>query len=189
MKPKITRVVRAILFADVVGYSTLPEHSIGPYVEHFLGGVARILAKSSHRSLLRNTWGDALHLVYESVDEAGLAALELRAWMDGRDWAGLLKLPPGGKFRLRIGLHAGPVYTAIDPIIKLPCVWGGHANLAARIEPIAEEGQIYASEEFAALAMVEGVKRFRCEYQGAASLPKGAGRIPVYLITSAQSGR
>jgi class 3 adenylate cyclase len=172
-----------MLFADVVGYSKLPEASIQPYVEHFLGGVATLLEKSGQRPLLRNTWGDAVHLVYETVEEAGVAALEMREWMGRKDWHGLLRLPPEGKFRLRIGLHVGPVYTANDPIISQPCVWGGHANFAARIEPIADEGQVFVSEEFAAHAMADGVKQFRCEYQGFASLPKGAGRIPVYLIT------
>lgn len=185
MKTKVTRVVRAMLFADVVGYSKLPETAIEPYIEHFLGGVASILGKSKQRPLFRNTWGDALHMVYETVGEAGIAALELRAWMKETNWPRLLKLPAESTFRLRIGLHAGPVYATYDPIINQSCFMGRHINLAARIEPIAEEGQIFVSEEFAALAAAAGVQDFRCEYQGTASLPKGAGRIPMYLLTSA----
>jgi len=172
------RLIRAILFADVKGFSAMPESKTSAYVEHFLGGVAGVLERSAFVPLARNTWGDALFLVYKRPREAGLVALELRAWLQKQCWEDLL----GRDLTMRIGLHAGPVFEGIDPIIGKQCFMGRHTNLAARIEPIAEEGQIFVSEEFAALAAADRVDEFHCEYQGKAELPKAAGRIPVYRL-------
>ncbi len=174
------RVIRGILFADVKGFSALPESKTGPYIELFLGGVAGVLERSAHSPLARNTWGDAIFLVYEGPRETGLAALELRTWLRTQKWPEIL----GRDLTMRIGLHAGPVYEGIDPIIGKQCYMGRHTTRAARIEPIADEGQIFVSEEFAALAASDHVREFHCEYQGKRELPKKAGLIPVYRLVA-----
>jgi class 3 adenylate cyclase len=46
---------------------------------------------------------------------------------------------------LRIGLHAGPVYSCIDPVTQRTNYIGAHVSRAARIEPITPVGQVYAS--------------------------------------------
>jgi class 3 adenylate cyclase len=53
---------------------------------------------------------------------------------------------------------------------------------AARIEPITPPGQVYASQQFAALASTQRVQGFTCEYVGRIPLPKHAGVIPLYLV-------
>jgi class 3 adenylate cyclase len=62
---------------------------------------------------------------------------------------------------------------------------GRHTNLAARIEPIAEEGQVYSSGEFASLATVEGAPGVEFDYMGQKPLPKKAGVIPVFRVRAA----
>jgi class 3 adenylate cyclase len=56
-------------------------------------------------------------------------------------------LPP--TIVLRIGLHAGVVDRLYDPVSRRVVV-GTHINRAARIEPIAAPGQVWASQEFVA---------------------------------------
>lgn len=175
------RQIKAILFSDVVGFSGLPEEAMPFFMERFFGGMAKIIDSLEVAPESRNTWGDAIYLVFDKVEHAGQAAIQLRNWVETREWEALGFPWP---LRMRVGLHAGPVYHLEDPIRGEKCFMGGHINRAARIEPIVDEGQIFASEEFAALAAADGVTAFACEYQGFAELPKNSGRIPVYLIRS-----
>ena len=171
--------IRAMLFADVVGFSKLDEAQLPVFVERFLGCVAEVLPKGSRRPLYRNTWGDALYCVFRGVCEAGEFAMAMRNVIRETHWEkhGLPK-----DMNVRIGLHAGPVYECHDPVIGRKTYNGFHVNRAARIEPITEEGQIFASQSFAALSAIEPRKEFQCDYAGTRQLPKGAGSIPVFVL-------
>jgi len=171
--------IRAILFADVVGFSKLDEAQLPAFVERFLGCVAEVLPKGKRRPLYRNTWGDALYCVFRGVREAGQFAVAMRNAIRETRWEEH-GLPKG--LNVRIGLHAGPVYECHDPVIGRKTYNGFHVNRAARIEPITEEGQIFASQAFAALSAVESRKAFQCDYAGTRKLPKGAGSIPVFVL-------
>src|SRR4029079_7031723 len=50
---------------------------------------------------------------------------------------------------VRIGLHTGPVVVHYAPVVRRLGFTGSHVNRAARIEPIARPGEVFASEEFA----------------------------------------
>src|SRR6202011_3795386 len=69
--------VMAVLFADAVGYGKLTEEQVPRFVEHFLGAVAGLVARSGRVPVGRNTWGDGLYFVFEQVRDAGLFALDL----------------------------------------------------------------------------------------------------------------
>jgi class 3 adenylate cyclase len=171
--------IKAILFADVVGYSQLPERDTPRYGTLFLGGLARLLGSLSKPPLAQNTWGDAVYLVFESTAEAGECALRLRRFIQSTDWQ---KEGLSRPLNIRIGLHAGPVFPVHDFITGRRGYMGAHVNRAARIEPVAAEGQIYASEPFAALAETEKTSLFSCVYVGEKALPKDAGIIRVYSL-------
>ncbi len=54
-----------------------------------------------------------------------------------------------GQPRLRVALHYGPVHTRVRDFDPAPMIVGGDAILcAARVEPVVEPGQIWATEEF-----------------------------------------
>jgi len=173
------RSIMALLFGDVKGYSKLKENQICPFVRHFLGGVAELEATSAYKSVAKNTWGDGLYYVFTSVRDAGLFALELCDFVQSTDWA---KVGLPKDFNLRIGLHAGPVHRYINPITETVGYGGTHVNHAARIEPIAPPGKVYASREFAAIASSEGVEDFACDYVGQTPLAKGYGTFPTYHV-------
>ncbi|HEY0548913.1 MAG TPA: adenylate/guanylate cyclase domain-containing protein [Verrucomicrobiae bacterium] len=169
----------AMLFADAVGFSTLTEVQVRSFVEHCLGAVAELIDSSPYKPLSRNTWGDGLYLVFENVGAAGMFALEFCDLVRKRDWTrfGLPK-----SLTARIALHAGPVYEYNDPITRQQTYSGTHVSRAARIEPIAPPGQVYASEAFAALAAIQRSANFACHYVGQTPLAKGYGTFRTYHV-------
>lgn len=169
----------AILFADAVNFSKLSEEEIPRFVRSFLGTIGELSDNSPHPPMMKNTWGDGLYFVFESVRDAGWFALRLNRRLSSIDWTekGLPK-----ELNLRIALHAGPVYSCIDPVTGRPNFIGTHVSRAARIEPITPPGQVYASQAFAALAAAQHVEEFTCEYVGQTPLAKGYGTFPTYHV-------
>jgi class 3 adenylate cyclase len=171
--------VRALLFADAVGFSKLREEQIPIFVQRFLGAIGRLLKVGSHLPIHKNTWGDGLYFVFGTVTDAGMFALELCEMVNTTNWLDL-GLPPS--LNLRVGLHAGPVYACFDPILERPNYVGTHVSRAARIEPITPPGLVYASESFAALSAAEAVTSFHCEYVGQTAQAKEYGTFPTYVV-------
>ena len=181
-EPNFISEIRALLFADVEGFSKLTDQELPLFVRYFLGLIAKLLKESRADALLRNTWGDGLFFVFSNVREAGTFALKVIEAVRDMDWAekGLPRL------NLRVALHAGPVYRCEDPVTGRPNYIGADVNRAARIEPITPAGYVYASQPFAALAAAEGVKEFRCNYVGQTPMAKGYGTFPTYVVRQAQ---
>ncbi len=171
--------IMAMLFADAVGYSRLAEEEIPRFVRDFLGAVADLVAASPHAPAMKNTWGDALYCVFACVEDAGRFALDLCDRVCRINWPEK-GLPDGLNFR--IALHAGPVYSCIDPLTRQLNYIGSHVSRAARIEPITPPGQVYASQAFAALAAAQGITAFAFEYIGQIPLAKNAGTFPMYHL-------
>lgn len=175
----LPREIKAMLFADVVKFSQIPEDSFPQFVGHFMGGVARLVAQSPCAPIFRNTWGDALFMVFDSVEKAGLFALDLCDFVAATDWIAS-GFPDG--LSLRIALHAGPVFEFADPVAgRSNCVIGTHVNRAARLEPVTPAGQVYASQEFAALSALRSTG-FSCDYAGRIPHPKNFGTFPTYHV-------
>ncbi|HEY8204765.1 MAG TPA: TRAFs-binding domain-containing protein [Pyrinomonadaceae bacterium] len=178
--------IMAMLFADAVNFSKLTEQQIPLFLNHFLGAIGRLISTSPHAPSIKNTWGDGLYFVFDDVKDAGLFALELCELMVNTDWSrkGLPKA-----INLRIALHAGPVYSCVDPVTEQPSYTGTHVSRAARIEPITPPGQVYGSQAFAALAAAQGVKEFTCDYVGQTPLAKGYGTFATYHVRCAQPAK
>ena len=171
--------IRAMLFADAVGYSKLTEGQIPLFGLHFLQPVANLAARSPDELLEKNTWGDALYFVFASVTAAGRFALDLRDLFQEVEWT---KMGLPENLGIRIALHAGPVYSRIEPVTERPDYCGSHVSLASRIEPITPPDHVYASQAFVALAAAQGVTDFTCDYVGRVPLAKGYGTFPMYHV-------
>ena len=195
--------VKTMLFADIVGYSKLNESVIPEFVNVFLARLSRVVSESRHAPLHVNTWGDALYAVFDYAQDAGNFALEFtRLLHEGRDdWLakGLYSEETAADgtvtkrpLDIRVGLHTGPVFMHYNPVIRQLGFTGVHVSRAARIEPVTTPGEVFASEEFAALAetAAEGARRagtatrgFLCEYAGSMPLAKGyPGRFRIYRL-------
>ena len=199
--------VKTMLFADIVGYSKLTEHVIPEFVGTFLTRVSQLAADSRYAPLHINTWGDAIYAVFDFAQDAGSFALELTQMIkDGeRDWLqkglyweeqtkdGPVKRP----LSIRIALHTGPVFMHYNPVLRQLGFTGSHVSRAARIEPVTKAGEVFTSEEFAALAELAteidqrnagedgsaAGARFVCDYAGSMHLAKGyPGRFRIYRV-------
>ena len=169
----------AILFADVKGFAALTDRQIPAFVEHCMGTVAELIKRTSHKPVVKNTWGDALYCVFENVTDAGLFAIQLQNRFRRMEWD-KYDLPPS--LKIRIGLHAGPAYECVDRVTGQPNFVGAHVSRGARIEPITPPGHVYASQPFAALVRRDNISDFICEYVGDTPLAKGYGTFPTYHV-------
>jgi class 3 adenylate cyclase len=178
--PKVRHEMRAMLFADAVGYSKLSEDQIPGYIEGFLGAVGELSRRSAHPFEHVETSGDGLYMVFRNAADAGHFALELSAATNAFDRA---KWGLPLTFNLRVALHCGPVHCATDPITGAPIYTGPHTSRAARIEPITPPGQVYASSAFAAVAAATGAGLVM-SYVGRMPLAKGYGSLGLYHVRS-----
>ncbi len=172
------RVVRALLFGDVRGFSRLTETQLQPFFDLVLPLWARILDGHGSHVLHRNTWGDGLYVVLDDVPTAARCALELQRAMAELD-AESHGLP--GELSMRIGGHAGPVFTGHNPVIGRAAFYGTHVTRTARIEPATLPGEVYVTAAFAGLLALSGVES-RCDYVGEMPAAKGYGRFGMYLL-------
>lgn len=169
----------SILFADMVGYSQLREEQIPQYVQGFLQKLAGTVRALRVKPVYQNTWGDATCFVFANPLEAAEAAMAIRDMIHATDW-GRWNLPK--ELSVRVGLHAGPVYCVREPLLERTNFFGFHVNQAARIEPITNPGNVYASESFASLLLADRNNSFDCRYVGIVVLPKKFGSYPIYHI-------
>src|SRR6201987_5433021 len=135
-----TRKLAAILAADVVGYSRLA----GADEERTL---ARLRALRSdlidptialHRGRVVKRTGDGSLIEFRSVVDAVRCAIEVQTGMVERN-AGL---PPGRRIEFRVGIHLGDVVEESGGDLM-----ADGANIAARLEGIANPGAICLSED------------------------------------------
>jgi len=176
---QISRKIRTMLFADVVGFSKLGEEEAPNFFVNFLNEIAEKIHNHIKPPLFCNTWGDGLFLVYDDIEVAAGVALELRDAIREKDWTtvGLQK-----DTNIRIGMHAGPVYPANDPIINKNNFYGSHVNRAARIEPVTTPGSIFISEQTACLLTLTNNENFICDYIGPIALAKKYGTEVLYRL-------
>jgi class 3 adenylate cyclase len=173
----------AVVFADAVGFSRLREREVPAFARQYLGCAMQTLQAHEIVPLVKNTWGDGLYLVFESVREAGLFALDFRDRILATDW---LKLGFTCALSVRIGLHAGPLYRIYDPLIGQWSYTGSHVTRTARLEPSADPGKVFATLAFVALAAAERVTEFTSRAAGRRRLVKDAGELSVYEIDTAR---
>jgi class 3 adenylate cyclase len=171
--------VLAMLFADAAGFSRFTEKQAVSFTRHCLTAIAKRLLDWPREAIVRETRGDGIYLAFETVRDAGLFALDLCDLMTNTRWD-QWDLP--GDLKLRIGVHAGPVCRCFDPILGAQTWTGAHVARAARIEPITPPGQVYASQQFAALAALEHVTEFACDFIGQKMWAKQYGPFPTYVL-------
>jgi len=184
--------VASMLFADVVGFSKLSDDQL-PLFWRFMKAVSVHMGTDAPAPRMINSWGDAIVTDHDRAMDAADYATALGnavAAIDSRNFG----LPE--RLKLRIGLHAGPIFEGDHPLTGQRVIYGGNVNRAARIEPITVPGRTYASEQFVAVLTAEESElhaeaqlagqnyrpRFRCIYRGQLELPKAYGTQAVYEV-------
>jgi Adenylate and Guanylate cyclase catalytic domain len=173
------RVIRAMLFADVKGFSKLTDEQLPRFSQHVLGAFAAVLGRHGDEVLHRNTWGDALYVVFADSVRAAECGLELQEAMDAID-LDAVGLP--AHLALRLGGHLGPVFPIVDPVLGEQAFMGSHVSRTARIEPVTPPAAVYVTEPFAAALVLSGNTELACDYVGHMPAAKDYGRLRMYRL-------
>ncbi len=131
------RKLAAILFTDIVGYSSLAEADERltlELLEEHRQLIRPILLRHNGREI--KTIGDAFMVKFASAVEAVQCALDIQVRLRKRN----LKEPPRRQVRVRVGIHLGDVVHEDNDL------FGEGVNIASRIVPLAEPGGVCLTE-------------------------------------------
>jgi TolB-like protein/class 3 adenylate cyclase/Tfp pilus assembly protein PilF len=133
----LRRRLTAVLLADVVGYSRLM--SIDEEATHLrLADYVKSLidpAVAKHRGRLIRSMGDGMLVEFDSALDAVRCGIEIQRGLAAHEGA----VDPERRIQLRIGINTG------DVIVDERDIYGNSINIAARLEGLAEPGQIYVT--------------------------------------------
>ncbi len=177
------RTVRAMLFADVAGFSGLPEPHLPAFFIEFLAMVEEQLKTTP--TLFQNTWGDGLYLVFADVVACADFALRLLRRLERFDFASFgFKLKEDKKPGVRIGLHTGPGLRGLrrdhrpEELLRQP----REPGRADRAGDGARAARSSASSSPPPWHWRPG-HDFVCEYLGLQPLAKDYDVCPLYRLT------
>jgi class 3 adenylate cyclase/tetratricopeptide (TPR) repeat protein len=173
------RSLKSLLFADISGFSRMPEQYAPDFAEMFLGTCKRILDSMENQEVHANTHGDGLFLVFELPSHAAEFATRLQQAIGQINWPALGLAAETG---VRIALHTGPIFRIFDPVTARFTFYGTHVNRTARVEPVVQPRHIFVTEEFAASLVAEDQDRFTCDYIGTMKLAKKFGDARLYRL-------
>ena len=176
------RAWKTMLFADFAGFSQVLDVFAPQFHEYFLKIAAAQINEASVKPLDAKTWGDGLYVVFDLPHDAAEFAIGFLERTLDVDWTAA-GLPSTS--RIRIALHAGPVFRGFDPVMRREDYFGSSVTRTARIEPVTQPGTIYASEAFAATLAAAGDNAFALEYVGRLPLAKAYGESTIYRLDRA----
>ena len=174
---------RAVVFADLPGFSKLPDRLLPVFWEVVMGAVGDVVKAAGERVAVANTWGDAVHLVVDDVRSAAEICLAMQRRLAA---IGGEALERDEAPTMRIGAHYGPMREGFDPVTLRRTFFGRALARAARIEPVAPPGAVYVTEAFAAILYSEAGTAFDCTYVGQVPLAKGYGTFRMYDLSPAR---
>lgn len=155
--------IKTLVFAEVVNFRKIAEYQLPAFVLEFKAEVARLVAKLAAPPVAAETSAGTMYFVFNGLTEAANLALDLRDLMAGSDW-GTRGLP--ADLNMRVALHAGPVFAFLDPVTQRQSCLGAHITRAQHILPTVTPGQVYVSQEFAALGGAERMAGVTFEFLG-----------------------
>jgi class 3 adenylate cyclase/Tfp pilus assembly protein PilF len=141
-----------IMFADIVGFTTLSEHMKPSEIIELLNTVYSkldILADTYGIEKIK-TIGDAYMAISDSREDTVNHKLKMLTFAkEILSTCSDITLKNGKILEVRIGIHSGPTVTGVIGTKKLSYdVWGDAVNTAARMESYGEPGTIQVSREF-----------------------------------------
>jgi|GEM_PF-168729 adenylate cyclase len=129
--------LRAVLLADIAGYSRLMGQD-EPGTHRRVTAILREIvapAVREHRGRLIRLLGDSVLADFASAADAVQCAIAIQRGTDERNAA----LAKDQRIRFRIGVNAG------EAIVEENDIFGECVNIAARLEALAEPGEIFVS--------------------------------------------
>jgi adenylate cyclase len=167
----------AILAADAQNYSRLmseDEEATLRLLKSSFHVIAEVVEK--HRGRVVDCSGDSLLAEFASVVDSVQGALEIQRTLTARNG----ETEKDRRMAFRIGINVG------DVIEEVGRLYGDGVNIAARVEQLAEGGEVYISG--AAYDQVKSKVLVGYEYQGEVSVKNIPDPIRVYRILSDVTG-
>jgi class 3 adenylate cyclase len=177
--PSSGRRTLAFLFADVAGYTKVNDEALPRFAQVVMDELAQVLARHDPVIVTRNTWGDAISVATETVEQAARVALDVQETFADLD-PQKTGLPSRVAFRL--GAHVGPAFLAPNAVRGSLDVVGEHVNRTARLEPVTPPGEVYVTDAFAAALELAGVDDLACDYVGHLPGAKDIGRMRMHRL-------
>jgi len=134
--PAPERRLSAVLFADMVNYSSLRQEDALQFRQEMLTAAQALLARHDGRFV--KSLGDGFLAEFKTASRAVSFGAELQHALTRRN----ATVDPKQRFRLRMGVHAGEVV-----LLEGEDLGGTTVNMAARAEPLAAPGGICLTEE------------------------------------------
>jgi adenylate cyclase len=131
----VKRRMTAVLLADVVGYSRLmstDEEATHVMLAECFGNLIQPKISEHGGHLIRSS-GDGLLVEFDSAHDAVRCGIEIQQELSARN-AGV---GMEHRFQMRIGVNAG------DVIVDERDIYGNSVNIAARLEALAEPGELF----------------------------------------------
>ena len=177
----------SVLFADIVGFTSLSEKITPDELVKFLNDVFSKFDEYTEEYGLEKikTIGDAYMVAggvpIRSPDHT-LKICRMALKMQGAIQD--ITDPSGKQVRMRIGISTGPVTAGVIGVKKfIYDLWGDTVNTASRMESHAEEGSIQITGE-----VYELVKNdFDCKARGTIQV-KGKGAMLTYFLMGIKAG-
>ena len=135
--PDGERRLAAIMFTDIVGYTSLSQKNEAlamELLEDHRGIVRPFLAKYNGKEI--KTMGDAFLVEFASALEAVRCAFDIQRSLHEANQS----RPEDRRIQIRVGVHLG------DVIHSQNDVYGDAVNIASRIQPLAAPGGICVTE-------------------------------------------
>ena len=175
-RPFLKRRLRAILLADVVGYSRLMSvDEPGTHIK--VNNYTKDLIEpkiAEHGGRLIRTMGDGFLAEFDSAADAVTCGLEIQEGLRTDDNAA----SSDRRIWLRIGINTG------DVIADDHDIYGHSVNIAARLEGLAEPGEVYVTR--AARDQLEGQPGLSFEDRGERRVKNIKTPIHVYRVKHAE---
>src|SRR5262245_24475324 len=176
---RVDRRLAAILAGDVAGYSRLmgadEEGTLSRLNAHRRDFLEPKIA--DHRGRIVKRTGDGILIEFASVIDAVRCAVEIQQGMFERN----ASVSQDKRIELRIGIHVG------DVIIEEGDIFGDGVNIAARLEGIAEPGDICISDD--AYRQVRGKIGASFQDAGEFELKNIARPVRVYQLQIGEGTR
>ena len=160
------RQLAAIMFTDIVGYTSLMQKSESKAVK--LRNRHREVFQALHKSFrgkIINYYGDGTLSTFTSARDAVLCAQEIQR-----------QLTEEPQVPLRIGIHLGDVLFTDDDII------GDSVNIASRIESLGTAGAVLISKKVA--EEIKNLDNTPCQYLGEYHFKNDANPRSIYALSA-----
>ena len=169
-QPKEQRILAAIVFTDVVGFSKLAATNEARVYTSLQRDMAVITSLCrAHSGQVLNTMGDGMLLCFTSAVDAMSCAVEIQRALHAQAQS----LPPVDVLHHRIGVHLGDIIMSGDN------VFGDVVNIAARLQAEAKPDAICFSKTVH--EVIKNKLKIDAQYLAPRQL-KNIGRVEIWQV-------